>query len=55
MLKIKDQPTLTLRKGDPFLMPPQTPHNARDLGPETGIMLSTYIVEIGEPIAEFTT
>ena len=54
-MKIKDQPTLTLRKGDPFLMPPQTPHNARDLGPETGIMLSTYIVEIGEPIAEFTT
>ena len=54
-MKIKDQPTLTLRKGDPFLMPPQTPHNARDLGPETGMMLSTYIVEIGEPIAEFTT
>ena len=54
-MKIKDQPTLTLRKGDPFLMPPQTPHNARDLGPETGMMLSTYIVEIGEPIAKFTT
>ena len=54
-MKIKDQPTLTLHKGDPFLMPPRTPHNARDLGPETGMMLSTYIVEIGEPIAEFTT
>ena len=54
-MKIKDQPTLTLQKGDPFLMPPRTPHNARDLGPETGMMLSTYIVEIGEPIAEFTT
>jgi len=29
-------------------------HNALDLGPETGQMLSTYIVEIGVPIAEFT-
>ena len=30
-----------------------TPHNARDLGPETGRMLSTYIVETGQPIATF--
>jgi quercetin dioxygenase-like cupin family protein len=53
-MQIKDQPTLTLRAGDPFLMPPRTPHNALDLGPETGQMLSTYIVEVGQPIAEFT-
>ena len=37
-----------------FLMPPRTPHNATDLGPDTGQMLSTYIVEIGESLAEFT-
>ncbi len=54
-MMIKDQPTLTLHKGDPFLIPPRTPHNALDLGPETGMMLSTYIVEVGEPIAEFAT
>jgi quercetin dioxygenase-like cupin family protein len=54
-MKIKDQPTLTLHQGDPFLMPPRTPHNALDLGPETGMMLSTYIVEVGEPLAEFTS
>ena len=53
-MQIKDKPTLTLRAGDPFLMPPRTPHNALDLGPETGQMLSTYIVEVGEPIAELT-
>jgi quercetin dioxygenase-like cupin family protein len=53
-MQIKNQPTLTLHTGDPFLMPPRTPHNALDLGPETGMMLSTYIVEVGEPIAEFT-
>ena len=54
-MRIKDEPTLTLRKGDPFLIPPRTPHNALDLGPETGMMLSTYIVEAGEPIAEFAS
>ena len=32
--------------GDGFLMPPRMPHNALDLGPDTGLMLSTYIVEI---------
>ena len=53
-MKINDQPTFTLHKGDPFLIPPRTPHNALDLGPETGMMLSTYIVEVGVPIAEFT-
>ena len=48
------QPTLTLHAGDPFLIPPRTPHNALDVGPETGQMLSTYIVEVGESLATFT-
>jgi quercetin dioxygenase-like cupin family protein len=52
-MMIKDQPTLTLRAGDPFLIPPGTPHNALDVGPGTGMMLSTYIVEIGRPISAF--
>jgi quercetin dioxygenase-like cupin family protein len=53
-MMIEGQPTLTLQAGDPFLMPPRTPHNALDLGPETGMMLSTYIVEVGESLATFT-
>jgi quercetin dioxygenase-like cupin family protein len=53
-MEIRDRPALTLRAGEPFLIPPRTPHNATDLGPETGRMLSTYIVEVGEPIATFT-
>jgi quercetin dioxygenase-like cupin family protein len=53
-MEIQGQPTLTLNAGAGFLMPPRTPHNATDLGPETGQMLSTYIVEVGEPLAEFT-
>jgi ubiquinone/menaquinone biosynthesis C-methylase UbiE len=43
------------RKPEAFLIPPRTPHNARDLGPETGRMLSTYIVETGQPVATFVT
>jgi len=54
-MEIDKRPTLTLNAGDPFLIPPRTPHNALDLGPETGRMLSTYIVEVGEPIATFVS
>ena len=53
-MMIEGRPTLTLHAGDGFLMPPRTPHNALDLGPETGMMLSTYIVEVDEPLATFT-
>jgi quercetin dioxygenase-like cupin family protein len=53
-MQIEGRATLTLHQGDPFLIPPRTPHNALDLGPETGQMLSTYLVEVGEPIATFT-
>jgi quercetin dioxygenase-like cupin family protein len=50
-MEIEGQPTLTLHPGDGFLIPPRVPHNALDLGPDTGQMLSTYIVEIGEPLS----
>jgi quercetin dioxygenase-like cupin family protein len=53
-IMIQGQPNLTLHAGDPFLIPSSTPHNALDDGPETGQMLSTYIVEVGQPLATFT-
>ena len=53
-MAIHGRPTLTLRAGDGFLIPPGTPHNARDIGPGEGHMLSTYIVEIGQPLSAFT-
>ncbi len=53
-MMIQGRPTLTLHAGDPFLIPPHTPHNALDVGPETGQMLSTYIVDVGQPLATFT-
>jgi quercetin dioxygenase-like cupin family protein len=52
-MMIQGQTTLVLHAGDPFLMPPRTPHNALDIGPGTGRMLSTYIVEAGQPLATF--
>jgi quercetin dioxygenase-like cupin family protein len=53
-MRIEDRPTLVLHAGDPFLIPPRVPHNALDLGPDTGRMLSTYIVEPGQPLATLT-
>src|ERR1700750_241089 len=54
-MMIKDRPTLTLHAGDPFLIPPRTPHNALHVGPDVGHRRSTYIVEVGQPLATFTT
>jgi quercetin dioxygenase-like cupin family protein len=53
-MMVQGLPTRTLHAGDGFLIPPRTPHNAFDVGPETGLMLSTYIVEEGQPLVTFT-
>src|ERR671927_58603 len=42
---VEGRPPRTLHTGEGFVIPPGTPHNARDLGPGTGQMLSTYLVE----------
>jgi quercetin dioxygenase-like cupin family protein len=52
-MMIQGQLTLTLQAGTPFLIPPRIPHNALDIGPGTGRMLSTYLVETGQPLATF--
>ena len=52
-MRVQGRATVVLKPGEGFLIPPRTPHNARDLGPETGKMLSTYIVEAGQPIETF--
>jgi quercetin dioxygenase-like cupin family protein len=52
-MMIQGHATLILNAGDPFLISPRTPHNALDIGPDTGRMLSTYIVEVGQPLATF--
>jgi quercetin dioxygenase-like cupin family protein len=52
-MRVQGRATIILKPGDGFLIPPRTPHNARDLGPEIGRMLSTYIVETRQPISTF--
>jgi quercetin dioxygenase-like cupin family protein len=52
-MMVQGRATVVLQPGDGFLIPPRTPHNARDVGPETGRMLSTYLVETGKPISTF--
>ena len=52
-MRIEGEATLTLHAGDPFLMPPGTPHNALDVGPGLGMMLSTYIVDPTQSLATF--
>src|SRR4051794_19298353 len=49
------EPSRTLHAGDGFLMRPGQPHNARDVGPGTGRMLSTYLVQVGEPLVTLRT
>ena len=53
-MEIEGRPTLLLQAGDGFLIPPGVPHNALDLGPDGGQMLSTYLVDPDEPLASFT-
>jgi hypothetical protein len=54
-MMIQGQPTLFLHAGDSFLIPSRTPHNVLDVGPEMGQILSTYIVEVGQPLSTFTS
>jgi quercetin dioxygenase-like cupin family protein len=50
-MEIEGDPTLHLEAGHGFLIPPGAPHNATDLGPGTGMMLSTYLVDPDRPLA----
>lgn len=52
-MEIAGQTALLLHAGDGFLIPPGTPHDAHDLGPGTGVMLSTYIVDPSAPLSSF--
>ena len=54
-MEIRDRPTLLLTAGDGFCIPPGTPHNALDLGPDTGVMLSTYLVDVDRPLSAAAT
>jgi quercetin dioxygenase-like cupin family protein len=50
-MEFGDRPPLTLRTGDPFMIPPGVIHNARNIGTATTKMLSTYVVDEAQPLA----
>jgi quercetin dioxygenase-like cupin family protein len=49
-LMVKGQPARTIKAGDGFQIPPETPHSARN-GDKATKLVITYIVEKGKPLA----
>lgn len=49
--EIQGQAPLTLKAGDAFYVPPNTPHVAHNRGTVPWKAISTYIVESGKPLA----
>ena len=50
-LPIQGQPTKTLKAGDAFQIPPETPHAGGAAGSAKSRILITYVVEKGKPLA----
>jgi quercetin dioxygenase-like cupin family protein len=50
-LPIQGQPTRTLKPGDGFQVPPETPHAGSKNGDKTTKIAITYVVEKGKPLA----
>jgi quercetin dioxygenase-like cupin family protein len=55
VLKVAGQPPRTLYGGDSFAIPARTVHSVKNAGPGALTMLSTYVVEQGQPIASPAT
>ena len=49
-MQVRGEAPRTLQAGQGFLIPPGVAHNARDLGPGTGRMMSTYLVDPAPPL-----
>ncbi|MEU7634686.1 MULTISPECIES: cupin domain-containing protein [unclassified Streptomyces] len=50
LMLFDDGRVLRLRTGDPFFIPTGAIHNARNVGEETTMMLSTYVVDETKPL-----
>lgn len=51
LLSIQGRPERRLARGDSFAVPPNTPHSVRNTGRDALVMVSTYVVDAGKPIA----
>ena len=50
-LPVEGRPTVSLKAGDGFQVPPNTPHAGVKNGPKMTKVVSTYVVEKGKPLA----
>ena len=50
-LTIEGQPPKTLKAGDVFFVPAGVVHDGRNVGNGKAVVLGTYIVETGKPVA----
>ena len=50
-LPIQGQATRMIKKGDGFHIPPETPHAGGKAGDAKSVILVTYVVEKGKPLA----
>ncbi len=50
-LPVQGQPTRMLKPGDGFQVPPETPHAGAKNGDSKTVVVSTYVVEKGKPLA----
>jgi quercetin dioxygenase-like cupin family protein len=50
-LPVQGQPTRTIKPGDAFQIPPETPHAGGKAGTAKSVILITYVVEKGKPLA----
>jgi quercetin dioxygenase-like cupin family protein len=51
VLEVEGQPPRTLKAGDTFFIPAGTVHSGKNAGKSLAVVLSTYIVEKGKPLA----
>src|SRR5262249_51072430 len=50
-LEIAGKPNATVKAGDPIFVPAGTVHAAKNIGKDRAVVLATYIVEKGKPLA----
>jgi quercetin dioxygenase-like cupin family protein len=49
-LEVAGKPPVTLKAGQGFVVPPNTPHGAKNVNSGVSRLLATYIVEKGKPL-----
>ena len=50
-LEVAGKPSMTLKAGEAFFVPPETIHAAKNVGKGQAKVLATYFVEKGKPLA----